>query len=122
MTRIQLSCYALIASAVVLSAMVVGAADRLFARESPQSTALLESQAFGGMVVNRDSTTMLTAEGVGTDDFVYVLERDRLLCYSPSQRGRDILELFAAIDVSERIRLGMQKFGGADNGRGRGGR
>lgn len=112
MTRIHLACYALIASAFVLAALVFSAAGRQFDR-GPAS--ILDSEALGGMVVSKNLTTVLTAEGVGgSDDFVYILDNknERLLCYAPSQQGKDTLDLFAGIDVGAEMEKVMKAFGG----------
>jgi hypothetical protein len=115
-----MACYALIASAFVLGTLVVSAAGQRF----DQGPAIFESEALGGMVINKNLTTILTAKGAGTDGLVYVLDNknERLLCYAPSQTGKDTLDLFATMDVGGRMRQLSEAFGGGDGGGGRRGR
>lgn len=122
MNRITMACYALIASAIVLTAMVAAAASATFSQDTSARSSLLEAEALGGMVVSRDGATMLTAEGAGSDDFVYVMQGGRLLCYAPSQRGRQNLEPFAVMDVDKQVELYLKKAGQDDGNRRPGGR
>lgn len=74
MKRTELACYALIASAFVLAAMLLVSASRF-----------AENDAYAEMVVTKDGITMLSTQApLGGVEFVYVLDsrNGRLLTYS----------------------------------------
>lgn len=96
MKRYQtLACYFLIASAFVLAGM-------LTLKISDRSAAQAE------MVVQKDIFTVLTAEGISGEQFVYALDNKNevLLCYAMSSRGQ--IELYAALDVAGEMNKGLE--------------
>ena len=109
MSRTQLACYALIASACLLAGLaVIELADRF------------EPAAEAEMVVNKDIFTILSDGGVQSgEEFVYLLDNknERLLCYQSGNNNR--IELYGTLDVSGAIQQALRAGGG---GGGRGGR
>jgi len=107
MTRTQTACYALIASAFVLAAMLVAGVSRH-----------ADTQANADVVVTKNVYTFLSANGVNDgEDFIYVLDNknERLLCYWHNPRGR--IELFGTTDISEAIQLYLKNAAKNDPGR-----
>ncbi len=97
MTRTQTACYALIASAFVLAAMLAAAVSQ---RHDPA--------AHAEMVVNKNVFTILTAAGFQeNEEFIYLLDNknERLLCYIHDPRGR--IELFGSMNVTQEIQRGL---------------
>ena len=105
MTRIALACYALIASAMLLTGiLLVQASDHL------------ESKAHAEMVVNKGIYTVLTAKGITNEEYLYLLDNknEKLLAYAQDSRGR--IKLFGAIDIGDEFAKGL-KAAGADDRR-----
>jgi len=123
MNRIQLACYALLASTFILATLFVSsvffrAAAPANGDQPRQVASLFENEAVGAMVINRGLVNVLTAQGVGSDDFIYVLDNknERLFAYAPDQRGNIKTDLIAALDVKKVMDAYMQKYGQADAG------
>ena len=109
MTRIQMACYCLIASAFVLAALlVVSGAPRL------------ATVAEGAMVISRDNFTLMTAKTRSNEEALFLVDNtsQRLLIYRLNL-PRNQLELVGGGDLSK-IFAAAGGAGGA--GRGRGGR
>lgn len=93
MTRTQLACLCLVASAFMLGAMVLSElGDKL-----PQNEARAE------MVVSKDSLTMLTTQYQADSELVYVLDnqQDLLLAY---MINRNNIELLGRLNLSRIFR------------------
>jgi len=106
MTRKNLACYVLIASAFVLGGLLtLKVAERI------------DSPAHAEMVINKDIFTVLTTEGIGGEDFMYMLDNknERLLCYATDARGR--IELYAALNVAEWVKRGLAEWERSTGGR-----
>jgi hypothetical protein len=84
MTRIQMACSCLLASAFVLGALVL-----------VQGSRYVESQAHAAMVVNKDPLTLLSARATPDQEVVYVLDskQERLLVYQvdPNRKTIELL-------------------------------
>jgi len=127
MTRTELATYALMASAFVLGALVIHTAtsepDADATTQNSRASLLaqlpFESTAGADFVVNKNVFTLLSAQGITNEDFLYVLDNknERLLCYRHTPNGR--IELFGALDVAQNVQRAQQSGGGRS---GRGGR
>ncbi len=128
MTRVETATYALLASAFVLGALVMHTAMSNDAGSiGAERAALLsqlpfESTASADFVVTKNIYTVLSAQGISNEDFLYVLDNrnQRLMCYRHDPSGR--IELFASINVAENVQRAMQTAGGGGGGGGRTGR
>jgi hypothetical protein len=93
MSRTQTACFALLASAFVLAAMLVAGITRH-----------ADTTANADVVITKNVYTFLSANGVNTgEDFIYLLDNknERLLCYWHNPRGR--IELYGTLDVANDI-------------------
>ncbi|MBI1370151.1 MAG: hypothetical protein GC162_16040 [Planctomycetes bacterium] len=101
MTRVQTACYALIASAIVLTALLL-----------VQSSQTLVQPAHAEMVVHKDFTTMLSTRYRADTDIVYVLDskQARLLAYVLDPNKKTI-ELLGDMDVAKAFEVWAQNTG-----------
>ncbi|MFA9478553.1 hypothetical protein ACERK3_09620 [Phycisphaerales bacterium AB-hyl4] len=109
MTRIQLACFSLVASAFLLAGLlVVQLGDR--------HDAGLTSQAYGGQVIARENFTLLTARARTEEEALFVLENSSamLLVYR-LDTGRNELVLAAAQDMNQIFQEGAGGNGGDQN-------
>lgn len=67
MTRIQLACFSLVASAFILAGL-------LFVQLGERYDAGLTNPAYGGQVIARDQFTLLTARSRDDEEALFVLE------------------------------------------------
>jgi hypothetical protein len=111
MTRTQLACYALTASAIILAALIV-----------VQVVPRLESPALGQYVLTEDNITLLTTQGIGGNDYIYMLDKrnERLVAYT--QRANGEIERIGLVDLREQFSQGYRRFGGDQGGNRRPGR
>ncbi len=111
MTRTQLACYALTASAFILAALIV-----------VQVVPRLESPALGQYVLTEDNITLLTTQGIGGNDYIYMLDKrnERLVAYT--QRANGEIERIGLVDLREQFSQGYRRFGGDQGGDRRPGR
>lgn len=81
MTRTQMACYSLIASAFVLGALVLVQAGRH-----------VETRAEAAMVINKDQLTLLSSKATTSSEVVYVLDskQERLLVYALEPNRKQI--------------------------------
>lgn len=102
MTRIEVACYSLIASAFVLAAVLMMTLE-------PR----LNSVAQADMVIARDNFTLMTAQTRSGEESLFVLDNsnDRLLVYNLNA-GRKTLELVTNMALND-------IFSNAGGGRGR---
>lgn len=109
MTRIQASCYMLIASAFVLAGLLLSNIG------SP-----LDTPARAELLLKSGNATLLTASSDEDEESLFLLDgnRGRLLIYTPNV-NRDELELRQSIPLS---RLFGNAVGGGGGGMGGGGR
>ncbi len=133
MTRTDIACYALIASAMVLGGLAIvtasdrsGAADtsaRQSAAAALMSQMPFESVASADFVVNKNIFTFLSARGISDEDFLYVLDNknEKLVCYRHLPSNPRI-ELFAGIDIRANVDRALQTVGGGGGGSNRSGR
>lgn len=109
MNRIQTACFCLLASAFLLSGILVVRLDSV----TQQNTASADQ-----VIAQPQSFSLMTARTRGDDESLFVLDSTsgKLVIYQPNV-GRQQLEVVRAFDLSE-------LFGGGNNdrGRGRGGR
>lgn len=108
MNRTTLACYALLASAFVLSAL-------LFIQMQNKS---ILSQANAAMVVNNDPVSAMTLRARNDDEVLCVLENtsQRLLIYRPDV-NRKQLRLVQSIDLGDYFRNVTPTGGGGGNSR-----
>ena len=111
MTRIEVACYALLASAFVLAATLLVSLD-----------ARWEAEARASLVIARDNFTLLTAKTREVEEALFVLDNanQRLLIYR-LDLGRKQLQLARASDVTQLFQQGGAGRSGGESGR-RGGR
>jgi hypothetical protein len=104
MSRIQMACYGLIASAFVLTALIV-----------TRVSVMADNKAYADLVVHKDIVTMLTTSYTTDADIVYVLDskQERLLAYSMNP-NRGTIELLpgGVLDVGKAFELHLR--GGAN--------
>ena len=84
MNRLQLACYCLIASAVVLTGLLLSSTGRILPRAEAE------------LVINKGNLTVLTARSASDEEAMFVLDNvtQRLLVYTLDLRGRtNALEL-----------------------------
>lgn len=105
MTRLQLACCGLIASAFVLGAMVLDkAADRF-----PQNEAQAE------MVTSKDHLSMLTTQYQADSELVYVLDgRQELLMAYLVDANRGNIELLGRLNLARVFRRETDGGGGRE--------
>lgn len=103
MTRTQLACISLIASAFVLGALVLDrVADRL-----PQNQAQAE------MVISKDNITKLTTQFEADSELVYVLDgRQELLLAYLVDPNRGILQLVGRLNLARVFERQVDDAGG----------
>lgn len=91
MKRTELACYTLLASAIVLTALVFVQANRF-----------TDNTAHAEMVVNKDFTTMLSAQFRTDSEIIYVLDskQARLMAYI-MDNNRNRVELLGEMDVAD---------------------
>jgi len=101
MNRIQIACYTMLATAFVLTSLILLQASRL-----------IESRAHAEMVVNKDAVTMISTQYQGDSELVYILDSrsGRLFAYMLNPNSRTI-DLMATADMT-------REFGGAQRGGG----
>jgi hypothetical protein len=106
MNRIQLACYALLASAFILGAMVI-----------MKASVYVDNLAYGEMVVNRGTVTLLATalNNRNNEELLYVLDsrNERLMAYGLDPT-RNRLELLAVYNVAEDIQRGIADDGGGE--------
>lgn len=103
MTRTQLACISLLASAFILGAMLIAVVSQRY-----------ENTAQAEMVVQQGVFTLLSTTGVNAnEEFIYVLDtrNERLLAYTQDPRGR--IELYATLSIGEEIEKGLKAAGGS---------
>lgn len=90
MNRFQLACYTMVATAFILTALVLLQASRL-----------IDNRAHAEMVVNKDAVTMITAQFQGDSEMLYILDSrtGRLFAYMLNPNTR-VIEPMAAMDIS----------------------
>ena len=106
MTRIQLACFGLIASAFTLAALLVANFD---------TSLRLESQAQAEMVISRDNFTIMTAKTRNGEEALFVLDNanGRLMIYRLDM-GRKQLQIAEAIEME--TLFSRASGGGSDSG------
>ena len=93
MNRIQTACFMLLASAFVLSAILVVQLDKV----TPANTADADQ-----VIAQPQSFSLMTARTRGDDESLFVLDSTsgKLVIYKPNI-GREQLEVVRAIDLSQ---------------------
>jgi hypothetical protein len=112
MKRIELACYCLIASAMVLGGIVLfKAADHV------------QNQAMANMIVTKDMVTIMSARVDQDKEMLYVLDNKnaQLLGYLIDPNKKRI-ELMATFDVESFVQQGLAATSGNTGGRTRPGR
>lgn len=103
MSRIQLACYSLIASAFLLAGLlVVQVGDRL------------ETPAEGAMVINQQNFTLMTARTRSNEEALFVMDDNsgQLMVYK-TEVARDRIELAAVVPIRQIFQGGQaQDIGG----------
>lgn len=113
MTRIQMACWALVASAFVLGAILVA------------ELGSVSNQAKANMVIDRDNFSLMTARTANGVDSLFVLDNTHgeLLIYNmnvPNNR----LDLVGSVNLNQAFGaggIGAQQGGGGQGGGGQGG-
>jgi len=102
MNRIQLACYTLIASAFILSGLLISRVG------SP-----LDNQAYGNLVIDRENFTLLVAQSANDRQSLFILDgnRGRLNIYTPEVRKQE-LELKTTVELSDLFGSGAAGPGG----------
>ncbi len=104
MNRIQLACFALLASALVLAGLLVSNGRQV----------LPEAQA--ALVIAEPGFSFMTAETRRDEEALFVIVNDKLMIYTTSLTGaRGRVELVSATDLS-RLFSGTDAGGGATGG------
>ena len=106
MTRIQTACYALLASAFVLSGMLLV--------QLPS----MSNTAEASLVISRNNFTLLTAKTRSNEESLFVINNatDRLLIYT-LDLARKRIELAGTADLAELFQRGGGGAGADDDGR-----
>ena len=105
MTRIQLACIVLIASACVLAGLLAATWANRPNRQADIAdavTATFESSAYGQFVVSKGGLTVLATQVSEDHDMVYVLDSrsQRLVAYLFEPNRKEI-ERLAGLDIGE---------------------
>ncbi len=104
MTRIQLACYALLASALVLTGLLIVQGRSVM----PEANAAL--------VIAEPGFSFMTAETRREEEALFVIVNDKMMIYTTSLTGsRGRLELVSATDLT-RLFSGTDAGGGATGG------
>ena len=108
MNRTELACYALIASAFILGALVLVHADRL-----------ADNAAYAEMVVHKDQYTVLSSQIDAAREVVYILDSrtERLNAYALNPTTK-VVELLDSMDVAEQVAQVLKQVAGP-GGRGK---
>jgi len=108
MNRIQTACYCLIASAVVLGALVM-----------VQGSKFVNNTAQAEMVVNKDFTTVLSAQFRTDSEIIYVLDsKQAVLQAYIMDNNRNQIERLGAMDVAAMFERWAKRGGGLQRGGG----
>lgn len=108
MTRIQTACYSLIASAFILTGLLL------------VQISAMPNTAEASLVITRDNFTLLTAKTRSNEEALFVINNltDRLLIYR-LDLPRKRIELASAIDLTDIFNQGASRGGDSDTRRGR---
>ncbi|QNN23861.1 hypothetical protein HED60_16830 [Planctomycetales bacterium ZRK34] len=111
MKRTELACYTLLASAIVLTALLFVQAQRF-----------VDTTAHAEMVVNKDFTTMLSAQFRTDSEIIYVLDskQARLIAYI-MDTNRKRVERIGEMDVADMFNRWLNSAEGRASQRGGGG-